>query len=89
MKSKSGYLLQDNSCWHGNDMVFWGKNHAGYVSNLARAHVFKTAKEARNQVKHVDHHRKRFTVWSKDYLMDKAVVKADMNHIDINMQMKA
>ena len=89
MKSKSGYLLQDTTRWHGNDMVFWGMNHSGYFSNIKRAHVFQTAKEARNAVKGVDHHRKRFKVWSKDYLMEMAVVKADMNHIDINKQMKA
>lgn len=57
------YVIQDTTRWSGNFMMFWGRNHAGYVTDPRKAHHFKTVKGARAQVKHVDDHKRRFIVW--------------------------
>lgn len=57
------YVIQDTTRWSGNFMMFWGRNHAGYTTDPNKAHHFDTVAQARGQVKHVDHHKRRFVIW--------------------------
>lgn len=80
------YVIQDTTRWSGNFMMFWGRNHAGYCTDPNKAHHFDTVAQARSQVKHVDHHKRRFVIWSLEKLQQ--VQTVGIQNVDPNEAMK-
>lgn len=80
------YLIQDTTRWSGNFMMFWGRNHAGYTTDPRKAHHFKTVRQARAQVKHVDDHKRRFVIWDMPTLEDN--LNVGVQNIDQNRARK-
>lgn len=80
------YVIQDTTRWSGNFMMFWGRNHAGYCTDPNKAHHFDTVAQARGQVKHVDHHKRRFVIWSLEQLQHFQTV--GVQNADPNKAMK-
>lgn len=64
------FIIQDTTQWSGNFMMFWGRDHAGYTTDPNKAHHFSTVKEARDHVKDVDNHKRRFIIWEARLLKE-------------------
>jgi lipopolysaccharide biosynthesis regulator YciM len=77
------FYLQDKRCYVGNDILFWAKNGAGYVTDVSKAHIY-TQEEAFKQ------HRSRETdiPWPKDYIDAKTRPAVDMQYVKIDEALK-
>lgn len=80
------YVIQDTTRWSGNFMMFWGRNHSGYCTDPNKAHHFDTVVQARGQVKHVDHHKRRFVIWGLEKLQQ--IQTVGIQNADPNEAMK-
>ena len=73
------YYLQDSRKYSGNDLLWWGKRGAGYVTDLRKAQTF-TKEEAllQNATRETD------IPWPKEYAEQNAKQAVDSQDVNLN-----
>ena len=79
------FYMQDKRQHVGNSMMWWAKNHAGYTTDIKKAHVFKSLTEARKATC-----RNTDALWPKEYIDSKITSHVDHQHVsqwELSIQM--
>jgi len=78
METNELYYLQDSRKYSGNDLLWWGKNGAGYVTDLRKAQTFTKIDALRQNAT-----RETDIPWPKEYAEQH--IKHAVDSQDVNL----
>lgn len=85
MRADKLFYLQDARQIIGNTMLWWAKDHHGYTTDLAKAHVF-TEDEITREGGFTD--RTTDVAWPKEYIDERARLRVDVQITDQSQAIK-
>ena len=70
------FYIQDSRQYVGNDMLFWGRNNSGYVSDLDKAEVYTLSEAIKYASRETD------IIWPYDHIESIHRRTVDMQYKD-------